>query len=160
MSRSWQIVLGSPANRRDILKVFRKCREDCGESYEKAHEEAISRLLVDASAGRIYLVEVNGKPAGFVCVSFQQSVIWAGRLAVLEKIYLLNGHNNISLAQKILRAIIGDLENFGPAIVTAYLCKDDPLCQLFEREGFSATTLVRFTDQDLPDETAPAFEDW
>ncbi|QDG79154.1 GNAT family N-acetyltransferase [Labrenzia sp. PHM005] len=157
VSRSWQIVLGSPANRRDILKIFRKCREDCGEPFEKAHEAAISRMLVDASAGRIYLVEVRGVPAGFACVAFQQSVIWAGRLAILEKIYPLNGYKGQGLAQRILRAIIGDLENFGPAIVTAYLREGDPLSQIFELEGFSAVPLVRFTDQEFSENDGPVF---
>jgi hypothetical protein len=158
MSRSWQIVLGSPANRREILAIFKKCREDCSEPYTKDHEAAISRLLVDASAGRIYMVEVRGEPAGFACVSFQQSVIWSGRLAILEKICLLKCFRGRGLVQRILRAVIGDLENFGPAIVTAYLREGDPLIQPFELEGFSATRLIRFTDQDPPDETGRAFD--
>lgn len=147
MSRSWQIVLGSPANRREILKVFKSCREEAGGAFEKAHETAISQLLVDASAGRIYMIEARGEPAGFACVCFQQSVLWAGRLAVLEDIYLLKRFQGLGLAQRVLRAIIGDLENFGPSIVTAYLNQDDPLAQLFEQEGFSGSTLVRYTDQ-------------
>ncbi len=149
MSRTWHIVLGSPANRRRVLETFKACRAESEEPFGKEHEAAVSRLLVDASAGRMYIVEVDGEPAGVACVCFQQSVIWADKLAVLEKLYLLRQFQGIGLAQRFLRAIVGDLEKFGSSIVVAYLSEDDPIVRLFELEGFSASKLVRFADLSL-----------
>ncbi|XYK82311.1 MAG: GNAT family N-acetyltransferase [Labrenzia sp.] len=152
MSRTWQVVLGSPVNRRDILGIVRTCREEVGRTFNKQYESAISRFLVDASAGRIYLIDVRGVPAGYASVSFQQSVSWGGRLAVLEELQLLKTYEGQGLAQRVLRAIIGDLENFGPDVVVAYVKEDDPLAAVYEIEGFSRTALIRYSDQES-DET-------
>ncbi|MBO9423774.1 GNAT family N-acetyltransferase [Labrenzia sp. R4_1] len=152
MSRTWQVVLGSPVNRRDILGIVRTCREETGRNFNKQYESAISRFLVDASAGRIYLIDVRGVPAGYASVSFQQSVTWGGQLAVLEELQLLKAYEGQGLAQRVLRAIIGDLENFGPDVVVAYVNEDDPLAAVYEIEGFSRTALIRYSDQES-DET-------
>ncbi|OJJ13174.1 hypothetical protein BKI51_03755 [Alphaproteobacteria bacterium AO1-B] len=151
MSRTWQVVLGSPVNRRDILSIVRTCREEVGRTFNKQYESAISRFLVDASVGRIYLIDVRGNPAGYASVSFQQSVSWGGQLAVLEEFQLLKAYEGQGLAQRVLRAIIGDLENFGPDVVVAYVKEDDPLAAVCEIEGFSGTALIRYSDQESDD---------
>ena len=152
MSRTWQIVLGSPANRRDILNIVERCLKEMGITFQKNHATAVGNMLVDASVGRIYMVEVNGEPAGFVSVSFQNSILLASRLSVLEKIYLLERFRATGLWQRVLRAVIGDLEAFGTSVVVADLNEEDALAQIFELEGFSRRHLVRFSDDCRPDE--------
>ncbi|MEP2706946.1 MAG: GNAT family N-acetyltransferase [Roseibium sp.] len=146
MSRSWQLLLGTPANRRDILAIVARCQKETGDPFGKDHEAAVSRLMVDASAGRIYLIEVRDEPVGFASVSFQHSILQASRLAVFEKIYLLEQFRGRRLAQRVLRAVIGDLEAFGASIVVADLNEADPLTRIFELEGFSSSRLIRYTD--------------
>ncbi|MEP3048549.1 MAG: GNAT family N-acetyltransferase [Roseibium sp.] len=152
MSRTWQLLLGTPANRRDVLAIVAQCQKLAGNPFDKNHEAAVSQLLVDASAGRIYLVEVRGQPAGFVSVSFQYSILQASRLAVFEKIYLLEQFHGRGLAQRVLRATIGDLEAFGALVVVADLKETDPLARVFELEGFSRTRLIRFSDDCIPED--------
>lgn len=118
------------------------------------HESALDRLLVDPAAGRIYLIEVRGEPAGFVNVVFQHSIVWGGRLSIVEKLFLLPAHRGRGLAQRVLRAVIGDLEILGPSVVIAYVAEDDPLGQVYDLEGFEKTPLIRFSDQAL-DEDSP-----
>lgn len=155
MSRAWQLVLGTPAVRKEILEVVAMCQEEAGLPFDKAHEAAIGRLLVDASAGRIYLVRVRGQMAGFVSVSFQHSILLANRMSVLEKLYLLPAFRGQGLAQRVLRAVIGDLEMFGPGIVVADLEEHDPLTVVFELEGFRRIPMVRFMDTCGPEDDLP-----
>ncbi|GAA0778775.1 GNAT family N-acetyltransferase [Roseibium denhamense] len=151
MSRTLQIILGTPANRKAVLAVMQDCFAGRGEIFTKAHETAVSQLLVDPSAGRIYLVEIRGQLAGLVSVAFQQSVLLANKLAVLELIFLKEDFRNRGLAQRILRSVAGDLEAFGQPVVAAYLDPSDPFCRLFELEGFSEKATICFMDCPPPD---------
>ena len=143
MNRSFEVLLGGPAQRKDILKLYEEHRLETGGIFDKAAKETLGQLLVDAAAGRVYVAVVRGVPAGLITVMFRQSVVLSGRIAELEEFYLSPAYRGRGLAQRFLRSVLADIEAFGIKASMAWVPSNDDYLPLFELEGFERISLER-----------------
>lgn len=144
MQHSLELVLGGPATAKPLLELLKECYRGVGKDITSEREDAFRSLLVDASAGRAYLLRYKGREVGCVLVSFQHSVLHGGRIAVIDNFYLSAKWQGLGLARWILRAVQQDLEAFGVTIVTAVLPEKSSLAQVFAGESFEATRSIFF----------------
>ncbi|MBD8892981.1 GNAT family N-acetyltransferase [Roseibium litorale] len=136
MRANFELILAGPAHGRILRALADEALAEDAASFAKEEADAFNRLLVDAGAGRIYLLTVSGEPAGFVIVLYRHSVRPAGRVAVISDFYLRRGHRGRPIARRALRDVLLDLDAFGIAGVDALAHPGSELARLLEMEGF------------------------
>lgn len=136
MRANLDLILGGPAHGRILRSLAEEALAAEAAVWAKEEADALNRLLVDAGAGRIYLLNLSGEPAGFVIVLFRHSVRPAGRIAVISDFYLRQRLYSLPVARKALREILFDLDSFGISGVDAQAHPDSELAYLLEQECF------------------------
>nr|WP_254170600.1 GNAT family N-acetyltransferase [Roseibium polysiphoniae] len=142
--RSLEIFLGGPSSARELRRLLGEAYLESGQPVSDEQEDEFNRLLVDAAAGRIYLFRYKGEPAGFATVFFRQSVREGGRVAHFEDLFLRSQLRRLGLGQRMVRAVIQDLEAFGIVSVWSFTRRDAHVERLFELEHFERHPLNAF----------------
>lgn len=70
---------------------------------EAPARRALERLLGDRSLGRVYLIGPQGEAAGYVVLTFGFSLEFHGRDALVDELYVRQGHRSRGLGQASLR---------------------------------------------------------
>ncbi|MEP4033663.1 GNAT family N-acetyltransferase, partial [Roseibium polysiphoniae] len=83
-------------------------------------------------------------PAGFATVFFRQSVREAGRVAHFEDLFLRSQFRRLGLGQRMVRAVIQDLEAFGIVSVWSFTRRNVQAARVFELEHFERHPLNAF----------------
>ncbi len=75
------------AQNTDIERLVR-LRQESGVSSQIESRAALGQVINNSSLGRIWLIEVDSQPVGYVAVTFSYSLEFHGRDALLDELYL------------------------------------------------------------------------
>jgi RimJ/RimL family protein N-acetyltransferase len=104
-------------------------------------EAPLRRLLGDPSLGRVAIVEVGGKPAGYAVVSRGFDLEYGGPDAFLTELYVVPGSRYRGLGRRLLDAILADLRAEGAGALHLQVRPENVAAQrLYLTAGFEGTT--------------------
>jgi diamine N-acetyltransferase len=98
---------------------------------------ALVRLLDDASLGRVFLVEEDGGPAGYVVLAFGYSLEFHGRDAFVDELFLRPAFRGRGLGREFLRFVEEQCRQFGVTALHLEVERKNKAAQEFYRRlGF------------------------
>jgi diamine N-acetyltransferase len=81
---------------------------------ERAAREALMQLLGGGdSFGRVWLIEVEGSAAGYVVLTLGFSLEFHGRDALVDELYIREGHRGRGIGKKTLAFVEGECRSLG-----------------------------------------------
>ena len=108
--------------------------------------QAIASLLADPSAGRVFLVLVDGQPEGYVVLSFFFSVERGGRTAFVDELFVRPGSRDRGAGGEVLDLVAKECPPLG---VRALLAEIEPentgIAALSRRHGWVDTGRLLLT---------------
>ena len=108
--------------------------------------QAIASLLADPSAGRVFLVLVDGEPEGYVVLSFCFSVERGGRTAFVDELFVRPGSRDRGAGGEVLDLVAKECPPLG---VRALLAEIEPentgIAALSRRHGWVDTGRLLLT---------------
>ena len=81
--------------------------------WTEEQPRAIAALLADPSAGRVWLILVDGQPAGYVILSFFFSVERGGRTAFVDELFVLPGSRKRGAGGEVLDLVAKECPRLG-----------------------------------------------
>ena len=79
----------------------------------QAAAKALAPLLGREDAGRIFLVEPDGTPIGYVALCFGYSIEFGGRDAFVDEMYLDPGHRGKGIGRAVLEQVAAQARALG-----------------------------------------------
>lgn len=100
---SCDVRLAGPADIELLLSLHEEfSREDRQPFEPAAAREALGCLLKEPSFGRVWIIEHEGGPVGYLAVCFGYSIEFRGRDAFLDEIYVRPAARGCGLAREAL----------------------------------------------------------
>lgn len=72
---------------------------------ERIIEHALVPLLRQSDAGRLWLIELDGSPIGYVAMCFGYSIEFGGRDAFVDEVFILAEHRGKGIGTKALEEV-------------------------------------------------------
>ncbi len=96
-------------------------------------------LLADPSLGRVWWIEGEGGPAGYMVVTLGYSLEFAGRFALLDELYVREGFRRGGVgARAVSEAAAACAEWSVRALRLEVAWENEPAQRLYRRLGFAA----------------------
>ncbi|MCK6624392.1 MAG: GNAT family N-acetyltransferase [Anaerolineae bacterium] len=83
---SFNITFTSAQN--SDIEILVRLRQESGAEGQASSRAALGQVINDDSLGRIWLIETDHQPVGYVVVTFSYSLEFHGRDALLDELYL------------------------------------------------------------------------
>ena len=97
----------------------------------------VSRLLEDASLGRIWIATVYGEPAGYLLAVYVFSLEHQGLTAEIDEFFIQTQHRNLGLGARMLGAAEGQFRAEGCTNVSLQIGRSNEDARRFYRgHGF------------------------
>ncbi|MTI18629.1 hypothetical protein E1162_15400 [Rhodobacteraceae bacterium RKSG542] len=136
-SVSPSVVAVNPMQMERFLATVKLLRDLGGDPLEEEQLEALRSLLVDASLGQAWLVELGLGNIGYAVASFMQDIEAGGRIALVTNIQVLAEYASVELFRLIIAGIERDLSAYAiKAVGTALFEPQKELMQVFAEQGF------------------------
>ncbi|MEZ4701586.1 MAG: GNAT family N-acetyltransferase [Rhodothermales bacterium] len=101
--------------------------------------EAVRPLLGDNAFGRIWLIDVDGVPAGYVAVCFGYSIEFGGRDAFVDEFFLDEAFRGRGIGSAVLDLLPDAVAPFGVRALHLEVGRDnDRARRLYGARGFEA----------------------
>lgn len=91
-----------------LLPLMQRYYEDDGLTFSDANVAAMTRLLAAPDYGRIWLIEVSARLAGYVVLCFGYSLELGGRDAYIDEMYVERDLRGRGIATAALAAVIDE----------------------------------------------------
>jgi ribosomal protein S18 acetylase RimI-like enzyme len=143
MSRSADVRL-RPATDDDValLTVFmRQLRED--DPDEGAFDEprcvpAMRRLVANPSLGRVWVIEVEARSAGYVVLTFSFSIEFGGVAAFVDELFVAREFRGRGVGTKALELVIDESRKLDVAILLLEVTQSNERAKrLYRKAGFA-----------------------
>lgn len=72
---------------------------------EAEKREVLATILRSPSVGRIFFVEAEGRPVGYIFLSFYVSIEYGGLTAFVDELYVTPGHRGRGLGTRVLHEV-------------------------------------------------------
>jgi ribosomal protein S18 acetylase RimI-like enzyme len=138
-------VACKPANVDDIGLLLEFMREfyelDHVTLDEQAARSAVQQILSNDSFGRVWLIQVDGNPIGYIVLTLGFSLEFQGRDAFIDEIYIRAAHRGRGVGRRAIEFVEGVCCSLGVRALHLEV----------ERENKSAQAMYRkvgFADQD------------
>jgi ribosomal protein S18 acetylase RimI-like enzyme len=138
-------VACKPANVDDIGLLLEFMREfyelDHVTLDEQAARSAVQQILSNDSFGRVWLIQVDGNPIGYIVLTLGFSLEFQGRDAFIDEIYIRAVHRGRGVGRRAIEFVEGVCCSLGVRALHLEV----------ERENKSAQAMYRkvgFADQD------------
>ncbi|MCQ3975641.1 MAG: hypothetical protein DPW09_19570 [Anaerolineae bacterium] len=93
------------------IETLVKLRQESGAEGQANGRAALGQIINDASMGRIWLIETDHQPVGYVAVTFSYSLEFHGRDALLDELYLRSSAQ--TLGQSALKFVQAQCQALG-----------------------------------------------
>jgi ribosomal protein S18 acetylase RimI-like enzyme len=119
-----------------LLRDF--CAEDGHPFDEGPARAALEGLLRDARHGRAFLIEDQGRLAGYLVVTFGYSIEFRGCDAFVDELYVIPGHRGRGLGREALRTAEACCREADARALHLEVGRDNgPAQQLYRSWGFA-----------------------
>ncbi|MBV9578239.1 MAG: GNAT family N-acetyltransferase [Chloroflexi bacterium] len=114
--------------------------ESAGFSYEEGPaREALQQLVTTARLGRVWWVDSEGAPIGYVVLTFSFSVEFHGQYAVLDEVYLVPGHQGKGHFKHLLALVEAHCWRWGIRTLRLEVETNNARAQrAYQKAGFAA----------------------
>jgi ribosomal protein S18 acetylase RimI-like enzyme len=103
---SMNLRLATAGDEAVVLELVRQYHEyDQISSDANATALALTPLLAQSDAGRIWLIELAGSTIGYIALCFGYSIEIGGRDAFVDEMYILAEHRGKGIGKTVLREI-------------------------------------------------------
>lgn len=102
-----------------------------------AARSALAELASDPALGRLWVIEVEGAPAGYVAVTFGFSLEYLGRDAFVDDFYIEAPHRGRGLGNAVLERVEEECRRLGVNALHLEVGRDNAAGQaLYRKRGF------------------------
>ena len=104
---------------------------------EGAARSALRQILNDDSLGRVWLIQVNGKPIGYAVLTLGFSLIYHGRDAFIDEIYVRESYRGRGIGQRALQYVEDACRSLGVRALHLEVGRDNANAQtVYRKFGF------------------------
>lgn len=104
---------------------------------EAAARGALAGLIADPSLGRVWWIEGEGGPAGYMVVTLGYSLEFAGRFALLDELYVREGFRRGGIGARAVDEAAAACASWGVrALRLEVAWENEPAQRLYRRLGF------------------------
>ena len=130
-----------PATARDadaLLPMIRALCEQDGTPFDETKvRRALAEILADERYGRVWLVEWDGEPAGYLVLTFGFSLEFGGRDAFIDELYVREGFRGRGLGRRAIERAERACRERGVSALHLEVERANTAAQeLYRRSGF------------------------
>ncbi len=104
---------------------------------EAAARRALAALIADPSLGRVWWIEGEGGPAGYMVLTLGYSLEFAGRFALLDELYVREGFRGGGVGARAVEEAAAACASWGVrALRLEVAWENEPAQRLYRRLGF------------------------
>lgn len=121
-----------------LAPLVRANYETAGFPYEEGPaRQALQQLVTTARLGRVWWVDCEGAPIGYVVLTFSFSVEFHGRFAVLDEVYLVPEHQGKGHFKHLLALVEAHCWRWGVRTLRLEVKTDNARAQrAYQKAGF------------------------
>jgi ribosomal protein S18 acetylase RimI-like enzyme len=121
-----------------LLELMREFYASDHLSFEEERaRRALAELLTNPSLGRVWLIEMAGRPAGYIVLAFGFSLEFGGRDAFIDELYVRPGFEGRGLGRATLTLVEREARASGVrTLLLEVRLGNDRARRLYERAGF------------------------
>jgi len=105
--------------------------------------------LLDGTAGRIWFIEADDAPVGYVALCYGYSIEFGGRDAFVDEIYVAPAHRGRGIGATALHLLDVEARTLGVRAIHLEVDHGNPAARLYERVGFSSRDRYRLMSKPL-----------
>jgi ribosomal protein S18 acetylase RimI-like enzyme len=99
------IRLAAPADLEAVLALHRDFFAEDGYAFREEESRAnLARLLAEPGLGQVFVIDVDGRVAGYLVLTFGFSLEFGGRDGLVDELYVSPGHRGRGLGTRALEA--------------------------------------------------------
>lgn len=127
-----------PADLGPLLRMHEEFSLEDGHPFEaSAARSALGGLLGEASFGRVWVIEEDGRALGYLAVCFGYSLEFRGRDAFVDEIWVRREARGQGLGREALRVAEAECARLGVRAMHLEVRRDNPGAQrLYRGAGF------------------------
>ena len=121
-----------------LVKFMREFYEFDGLAFEEeVARSALRQILGDDSFGRVWLIQVGGSPAGYVVLTPGFSLMYGGRDAFVDELYVRAEHRGRGVGRRALEFVEGVCRTLGVRALHLEVGRGNTTAQaVYRRLGF------------------------
>ena len=135
-----KVIRAGPLDANRLIELVRAFHGESGPAVGPEQAEGIRQVCTDPTLGRAWVLTVLDQDVGYALAYFRHSIDHAGRIAVLDDIWVAADWRGQGLGAYLLEAVCADLPAMG---ARAVLLEVDPANEvaiaLYSRFGFTKT---------------------
>lgn len=123
----------------EILKLMRNyyAYEGLGFNMRRS-KEAVLDLLSNDNYGFIDVILVDGRKAGYICITFGYSLEYLGRDCIIDEIYISSDYQRKGIGSAVLKMVERQLNKRGfKAVHLEVFAKNRPARGFFVKNGYT-----------------------
>ena len=130
-----------------LASLERANYETAGLPYEEGPaRQALQQLVTTARLGRVWWVDWEGTPIGYVVLTFSFSVEFQGQCAVLDEVYLLPEHQGKGHFKHLLALVEAHCWRWGVRTLRLEVKTDNARAQrAYQKAGFAVDDRILMT---------------
>lgn len=104
---------------------------------ERVARPALRKILGDDSLGSVWLIQTGGSPIGYVVLTLGFSLVFGGRDAFVDEIYLRAEHRGRGVGRRALEFVEGACRSLGVQALHLEVARDNTNAQaVYRKFGF------------------------
>lgn len=137
---SVRLRLASAADEPALAAFMRQLRED--DPDEGPYDEsrclpAILRLLGRPDFGKVWMIEVDGRTAGYVVLTLGFSVEFGGVAALVDELFVARGERGQGVGSEALRLTVAEARRMDIAVLALEVTRsNDAAKRVYRKTGF------------------------
>ena len=136
------VLLAATHDHEPTLAVFmRQLREDDpgeGPFDEARCVPAMRRLIADPSLGRMWMIDVDGRTAGYVALTLGYSIEFGGVAAVVDELFVAREYRGKGVGTRTLRLVVGEARKMGVAVLALEVTRSNDVAKrVYAKVGFA-----------------------
>lgn len=134
------LVLAAPAQR-PILEPFVRAYHEFEHipSTAESRRRALEQLLANAALGRIWVIEVNREPVGYIALCFGYTIEFAGLDAFVDEFFIAEAWRGRGLGALVLERVADEAKRCAVKALHLEVARtNDAAARLYQACGFVA----------------------
>jgi GNAT superfamily N-acetyltransferase len=131
--------LAAPADLDTLLRLMREMQADgpwSGPFRDDVVRAALLELFVTPSAGLAYLIENSGSAIGYIILSFDFSLEYAGKNSWVDEFYVQSEFRGRGIGSAALEFAARAARDHGAKVMHLEVRRDNPALRLYLRHGY------------------------
>lgn len=142
-------------DRSELVEMMEAFYTEVGTPFDPERaDRAFDEILRDGSIGRVWMLEGDGAPAGYVVLTFGFSLEFGGRDAFVDDLYVRPEHRGQGLARAAMEAVLDECRRGGVRALHLEVARANEAAKtLYRRFGFADRSYHLMTQMIEEDDT-------